>query len=214
MAENLPYMVSPGSIPKILSKMTEARRPERFTQDFLETKLGFPGGNQRAMIPLLKRIGFLASDGTPTDLYDRYRNPDSQMQAMAEGLRKGYRELFDRNDYAYNMPRDKLKALVLQITGLEKDNRVAEAMVSTFFALKETADFEASAEPRPVALLRAEAEQSRQEEPRQPRVDAANLGGSPRLNLAYTINLNLPESTNPDVFNAIFRALKENLLEA
>jgi hypothetical protein len=32
------------------------------------------------------------------------------------------------------------------------------------------------------------------------------------LKLSYTINLNLPESTNPDVFNAIFRSLKENLL--
>jgi len=33
------------------------------------------------------------------------------------------------------------------------------------------------------------------------------------LNLAYTINLYLPPSSDPEVFNAIFKAFKEHLLE-
>jgi hypothetical protein len=32
------------------------------------------------------------------------------------------------------------------------------------------------------------------------------------MNLSYTINLNLPPSPDPEVFNAIFKALKEHLL--
>jgi hypothetical protein len=32
------------------------------------------------------------------------------------------------------------------------------------------------------------------------------------LNLAYTINLNLPATSDQAVFNAIFKSLKENLL--
>jgi hypothetical protein len=32
------------------------------------------------------------------------------------------------------------------------------------------------------------------------------------LNLAYTINLNLPATSDQTVFNAIFRSLKEHLL--
>ena len=47
----------------------------------------------------------------------------------------------------------------------------------------------------------------------------AALGGSGEinpgnvvLNLACTINLNLPESTNPEVFNQIFRALRAQLI--
>ena len=78
MASKLPYLASPGLIPKILGKIQEARRPERFTQDFLETKLGFGGGSARAIIPLLKRTGFLSSDGTPTRLYDQFPNADTQ----------------------------------------------------------------------------------------------------------------------------------------
>lgn len=37
-------------------------------------------------------------------------------------------------------------------------------------------------------------------------------GQGVELNLAYTINLNLPTSSDPEVFNAIFKALKEHLL--
>jgi hypothetical protein len=33
------------------------------------------------------------------------------------------------------------------------------------------------------------------------------------LNLGYTINLNLPATSDPAVFNAIFKALKEHLLK-
>jgi hypothetical protein len=64
MAENPPYMVSPGLIPKILAKIEEARKSERFTQDFLESMLGFAGGSARAFIPLLKRMQFISSDGS------------------------------------------------------------------------------------------------------------------------------------------------------
>jgi len=33
------------------------------------------------------------------------------------------------------------------------------------------------------------------------------------LNLSYTINLNLPETDDINVYNAIFKSLKENMLK-
>ncbi|MHA1570546.1 MAG: DUF5343 domain-containing protein [Alphaproteobacteria bacterium] len=99
MAAKLPYMLSVGLIPKILEKIQEARRPDRFTQDFLETKLGHSGGSARAMIPLLKRLGFIASDGSPTTLYDQFRNDDTRGFAVAQGMKNGFTDLFDRNEY-------------------------------------------------------------------------------------------------------------------
>jgi hypothetical protein len=36
---------------------------------------------------------------------------------------------------------------------------------------------------------------------------------SQAFNFSYTINLNLPETTDVEVFNAIFRSLKEHLLK-
>lgn len=212
----LPYLASPGVIPKILSKIQEARRPDRFTQDFLETKLGQSGGSARAMIPLLKRMEFLSSDGTPTRLYDRFRNPSTSGAALAAGIRSAYAEVFDRNTYANDLTREKLKNLILEMTGLEKDNTVANLIVSTFWTLKTDANFEDSLDDdgeRSVTSIAVAVDP-------QPN-NGSTQGASPPpprepagvdFRIGYTINLNLPESTNVEVFNAIFRALNDNLL--
>ncbi|MEJ2692641.1 MAG: DUF5343 domain-containing protein, partial [Candidatus Thiodiazotropha sp.] len=39
MAENLPYSTSVGTLEKMLEKIKTASVPERFTQDFVNTKL-------------------------------------------------------------------------------------------------------------------------------------------------------------------------------
>jgi len=75
MAELPPFMNAYGSVGKILEKIKQAKTPERFTYDFLNTTLGFKSSSARAFIPLAKRIGLLASDGSPTDLYKSFRNP-------------------------------------------------------------------------------------------------------------------------------------------
>lgn len=216
MASKLPYMLSPGLIPKILAKIQEARRPDRFTQDFLGTKLGHSGGSAMAFIPLVKRMGFVASDGTPTRLYDRFRNNETQGAAMAEGIRAAYSELFERNDYAQDLPKEKLTSLVVEVTGAAKDDRVVQAIVSTFLALKAFADFDAKlAEDGTVEPGRATpfsaAEQERHLPVPQPRVAVAEAAVG--LNLAYTINIVLPETTDPDVFAAIFKSLREHMLK-
>ena len=106
-----PFMNAYGLVPKVLDKIVEAQQPERFTQDFLSTRLGFSGGSARAIIPLLKRIGFLSSDGVPTALYSKFRNSDTRGTAMAQALRTGYREVFERKEYAQDLPKEKLKNL-------------------------------------------------------------------------------------------------------
>ena len=135
MAAKLPYMALPSAIPKILAKIEEARRPERFTQDFLETMLGFSGGNHRAFLPMLKRMGFLEQDGTPTKLYDQNRNSDTQAVAIATGVRNAYSEIFDRNQFAHNLPKEKLASLVTEITGQTKSSPVGKLIVTTFWTL-------------------------------------------------------------------------------
>ena len=101
MAETLPYMQSTGLLTKILDKVKEARTPDRFSQDYLGTVLGFSGGSARPFISLAKRIGLINPDGTPSSLYHRFRGSEGESRAaMAEAIRKGYTPLFKRNEYA------------------------------------------------------------------------------------------------------------------
>lgn len=201
MAEQqLPYLQAHGNITKALDKIIEAKTPERFTQDFLATKLALTGGAARPVIPFLKRTGFLNPDGTPTPLYSRFRNESQRGAAAAEALRKGYARLYESNEYAHALSDDDLKGLVLQVTGLEKNSSVFRSIIPSFNALKAYADFDAEPVETP-------------DEVEEPSGEKLPLVKPPAgVNLGYTINLHLPPTSDVAVFNAIFKSLREHLL--
>jgi len=199
-----PFMNAYGQVTKILEKMIQAQQPERFTLDFLNTKLGFDSGSARPIIPLLKRLGFISSDGSPTKLYSRFRNPEERGAAMAEAMRVAYREVFERNEFAHDLVKDKLKNLIVEITGLSPGDATVGAVVNTFNNLKSFANFDASGAVESKSSAKALVIEQPNEAPRP----SSEMG----FNLSYTINLNLPETADVEVFNAIFKSLKEHLL--
>jgi hypothetical protein len=215
-AEYPPFMNGYGTIKRVFNKIKEAQTPDRFTQDFLSTKLGSPGGSAKPFIPLAKRLGFLESDGKPTDLYKQFRNPETSKAAMAAAIRKGYSQLYERNEYAQDLDKKRLEGLVLEITGLEQGHATARAIVGSFEALKAFADFnkpEADPKRSTKAPKHTEADEA---EVRDRHSKAENVDQPDReelsLNLAYTINLVLPKTDDVAVFNAIFKSLREHLL--
>jgi hypothetical protein len=199
-AEYPPFMNAYGLIPKILAKIKEAKTPTRFTQDFLGTNLGYSSGSAKAFIPFAKRLALLSTDGTPTDTYNSFRNPDHSRGAVARAIKAGYAKLYDRNEYAHKLDKKGLEGLVMQATGLDKGSQTLRSIVGSFGALKALADFEGT-EPQPPS----------QPQPRDDREDAGRADGI-KMNLGYTINLNLPKTDDIAVFNAIFKALREHLL--
>ena len=208
MADYPPFMNAYGNITKILKKIKEAKAPDRFTQDFLSTNLGFAGGSSMPFIPFAKRIGFLSSDGVPTELYRRFRNDHESPRAMAEAIQRGYPTVFARNEYAYKLDKPKLTGLLMEITGLEAKNNTLRAILESFFALKAFADFEAESS----AALKKPQDQPPGEGAIKGTETPSSTAGSPNdLRFSYTIYLNLPNTDNIAVFNAIFKSLKENL---
>lgn len=210
MSKELPYMSGPGTLPKILNKIIEASVPESFNGDFLGTKLGFPGGNQRTFISWAKKCGLLNPDGTPTQVYKNFRNPDFRGTAMARALKTGYEELYTRNEYAHDLSDKDLKKLVSEVTGKPHDNSTVSAIYRSFKNAKEFADFEAQT--------------TKEETRKKPDVKASNpipqthptppvKSQKIDLGLNYTINLVLPKTDDPAIYDAIFKSLKENLLD-
>ncbi|MDF2434610.1 MAG: hypothetical protein JWP44_4241 [Mucilaginibacter sp.] len=206
MATEIPYMTAPGSIVKILEKIKDAQTPESFSQDFLKTKLGFNGGNYMSFISWAKKTGLLSGDGVPTQLYKQFRNPTTSAISMATALKNGYKELYSRNEYCHALDRKAFKGLVMEATGDAHDSSKVEMIVSTFFNAKGLADFE-TAPPK------------HKEKPAETKADSENLMQKDKANnntlslgLNYTINLVLPKTDDPAIYNAIFKSLKENLL--
>lgn len=210
-----PYMNSTGLISKIFDKIAEAQKPERFTTDYLASVLGYGSGSARPIIPLLKRINFLQADGTPTQVYTRFRNPSERGPAMLEALKAGYPELYAHNEYAHLLSKERLRDLVVEVTGLERDNQIVAYVVSTFQAMKAAGNVNESTRLG-TSPATSGAESPPPVSPPAPfeRTDfGVHRGGQEiGMNLSYTINLNLPPSPDPEVFNAIFKALKEHLL--
>ena len=208
MAEYPPFMNAYGNITKILKKIKEAKAPDRFTQDFLGTSLGFTGGSSTPFIPFAKRIGLLSSDGVPTDLYHRFRNESESGRAIAEAMQHGYPTIFSRNEYANKLDKAKLTGLLMEITGLEPKSKTLAAIVESFLVLKSFADFDAESPLRQPTSKDQTLSDSR---PSDVPPGTAGATASDGLRFSYTIYLNLPNTDNIAVFNAIFKSLKENL---
>src|SRR5262249_4264250 len=125
-----------GLVSKIFAKVKEAKTPDRFSQDYLGKTLGYASGSARPFIPLLKRLGFLSSDGVTTELYKQFRNPDHSKTAMGRAIKQGFSQLYDRNENVHTLDKKGLEGLIVQATGLDQGSTTLRAIVGTFEALK------------------------------------------------------------------------------
>jgi hypothetical protein len=203
-AHNIPYVQGYGNISKVLEKIQTAQTPPRFTQDFLGGTLDIRGGSAKPVIPFLKRIGFLASDGTPTDRYKRFRNSTYAGAAAAEALKDGFAPLYEINEQAHTLSDSDLKGIVMQATGLGETSDSVDRIVGSFKSLRKFADF--TAVPSNTLPDKAEAII----EPDMPKEESLFPKG---INLGYTINIHLPATSDINVYNAIFKSLRENILD-
>jgi len=216
-AEYPPYMNGFSYIEKVLTAIKPVPAPPKFTQDFLATKLGIKSTSARPIIPFLKKIGFLTESGAPTNRYRTFRNSSYSGAMVRDGLLEGYSKLYEFNEYAHELSETEVEDLVVQATNCQK-GRTSKAVTKSFFSLKSLADFSASKDA--VDQYNENDHESLQvvkHNPKQSHNDQSNLNGRTSsgigMNLSYTINLNLPETTNSEVFDAIFQSLNRNILK-
>lgn len=204
----LPYVTATGNVEKALKGIKAAATPESVSQDFVKTILGIKGGSGNQITAFLKKIGFATADGTPTDLYKKFRNTATDGWAAAQALRIGYAPLYVRNEYMHKLSDEELKGLVVEETGAEQESSVVALVITCIKQLKKFAKWDtAPIEEKPIAEKPLST--TVQQNQTLPSASSHQLG----LNLGYTINLNLPATSDPAVFNAIFRALKDHLLK-
>lgn len=197
---NFSYTNTPGRFKDTLQAIIAAERPPAFNRDFIETVLGIKGGTVSAYPPILKRLGFLASDNSPTELYGQFQAESSRSYAALTGLRTGFAELFKRNAHADKADDDKIKDYLIQITGRKRDDQIVAAILGTFNAIRSFITSDTS-EPS------SDASSSKQKDE-----EIVQNEGVHSLGLSYHINIVLPETKDIAVFNAIFQSLRQNLL--
>lgn len=207
MPDSYAYIVSNNKIEPILSRVRSAAKPERFTRETLST-WGFTASNDRAMVGVMKGLGFITEAGAPTEFYDRLRDPNDWKYVLAERIRAAYSDLFAIDSNMNAAPETEIKGAMLRITGKDEDS------VNRYYATFKTL----------TGLARFDTKPSKTAAPaEEPKVDAAtapsatSAGQAVDLSRArsnefhYNIQIHLPVTTDITVYNAIFRSLKENL---
>jgi hypothetical protein len=197
------YLASIKNLPAIMGKVAAGTAPDKFNVDHLKG-LGFKSSTDRAVLPLLKDLGFLTEDGTPTKRYHDYRDKSRAKAVMAEALREAYQDLFHINEKLSESDRDAILGKFKSTHNVT--DRVAELQAMTFFALLKLADLDAvgsrapAAPPSPITQT---------EQPSPPgRLAEAIMPG-----LRYNIEIHLPPTKDVEVYNAIFKSLREHLLD-
>ena len=195
-----PYMISNNKIEPIVAKIQQAARPAKFTIEVLRT-LGFTSTNDRAFIPLFKKLGFLLDDGTPSTLYDQLKDATSTKTILGVQIKELYSELYAINTEIHKASEADIKGAISRVTG--KDAEGVGRIYNTFKALCKIATFSTE---QPVAAVTAEVE-------KQPTTVVEVAGTQPRLSeFHYNIQIHLPATNDISVYNAIFKSLKDNLL--
>ena len=196
-----PYMISNNKIGPIIAKIQTAARPKKFTIEVLRT-LGFTSTNDRAFIPLFKKLGFLQDDGTPSPLYDQLKDATSTKTILGVQIKSLYSELFAINTEIYTATDTEVKGAISRVTGRDEDG--VTRIYNTFKALCNLATFD----------VVQEQVSSSEKDSEQPTNDSNDKHIElPRMNeFHYNIQIHLPATNDISVYNAIFKSLKENLL--
>lgn len=201
------YVNNVGNLAKFLDQIRAAGVPDRVTFEFLKT-LGFKSSNDRPIITVLKGIGFLDANGTPTDAYRAFRDPHGGPQVLARALRTAYSDLFLANTKAHELPVEKLKGIIA--TKTSKGDAVVRLIASTFKALCKAADFsEAGDAGSQTAIPHTKSKEEKVVDGTTPPPPPPRLGVP---GFHYNIQIHLPTTTDITVYNAIFKSLKEHLL--
>lgn len=196
------YVQVYGQLAKFFEAIREGTAPEKFTRQYLKD-LGFKSSNHHALIPLLKGLGFLTADGSPTNRYLEFLDKSKWRKVLGEALKEKYSDIFTlkakptKSDK--NMIEGKFKS-----TYNYSDN-VAGLSASTFLALLEIADLSGSVSEVELApALGLEAK------PSEPPI---SLPQNAIPSFHYNIQIHLPPTKDIEVYNAIFKSLRDHLLD-
>ncbi len=197
-----PYMSSPATVKEFLTKIQSLGVPDKVTTKYLES-LGFKSKNDRALIGIIKAIGFIDASGIPTQRWKSYRSTATAKATMAAALRETYGTLFKTYPQAQQTDNEALRNFFSSHSNVGEG--ALRFMVGTFKSLTELADFGADAPP---------AEEEEMEEERGPeskviKVLKKTTGGGMTVNI--NIQLTLPASDDGTIYEKFFAAMKKNL---
>ena len=210
MALPTSYLTSTRRLSEILDALKTAKAPEKFTQRFLES-LEFKAKGDRLIIGVLKGLGLLDDTGQPTDRYFQFIDQSKSAVVLATAIEEAYGDLFTVNRNAHTLSKQEVQGKLKTLTQGQFSDSVLDKMSTTFTALVSLADFDSTRNAPTISSKQGNEQQKKTENSqvleKKQTPNGLNLGG-----LVYNIQIVLPETRDPKVYDVLFRSLKEHLL--
>lgn len=208
MALPTSYLTSTKNLNAIFDAIRNAKAPEKFTTRYLES-LDFKSAADRLIIGVLKSLSFLDADGKPRDRYFRYLDQTQSAFVMAEALEDAYSDLYQTNKTAHTLSKQDVMNKLKTLSQGQLSESVLDKVAMTFLSLAKLADFQKRPSIPDTPIVK-NADLSVEEKPSDAQnrsIGLKSLGG-----LHYNIQIILPESRDPKVYDALFRSLREHIL--
>ena len=165
---DFPYTPVPANLKRLLEKIPKIGIPEKADQNWLAAA-GFPTGNDKSNLALLRQVGVIDSDGAPTDLWRALRHGRA---AFGAGIKKAYAALFSMYGDADRQDDEALMAFARARTDYAEATQ--KYAVRTFKVFTGFGDFDG-------ALAPAAKEPAKEKEPAEERQPAGNSRGGRQI---------------------------------
>ena len=202
-----------GQIGKFFETLRQGQAPQKFTRQFLKD-IDFKSSNHMQFIPLLKGLGFLTSDGSPTERYKQFLDITKWKRILGEAVREAYSDIFVSKAKPGNSDRDMIAGKFKSTYNLS--DTVADRAARTFLALLSLSDpdvvfGDTKADTSTKHDSSSEASNTTPSfttlSNHQPAIQKLPIG------LQYNIQIHLPATKDIEVYNAIFKSLREHVID-
>jgi hypothetical protein len=200
MATDLPYLNSYKNVSTLFERIATAKIPDAFTHKYLYDTIGLKATGDRSLISLLRSLEFIDASSKPTSSYATLKNSTLVKKAIASGVRKAYKPLFDAREDAEKLSSEELKGLIAQIAGAEAG--VTQKIAGTFTALVKISDFSGSL-PSPQSNILPP---NKPTDTKDVEIDESD---KMRPEFHYNIQIHLPTNASEETYLNIFNAIRK-----
>jgi hypothetical protein len=194
------YTSVPNTLRQFLKGVPNRGVPAKVNTEHLKS-IGLRELNDQSIIRVLKFVGLLNSDGSPSEGYKEFRDRSRGPALLAKEIQRAYRELFETYPDAYAQTDENLRNFFTGKTSLGK--AAIGFIVSTFKVLCEFGDF-SSVRPATGGMSSAT-----QAVPTGGSATGSGAGSGPSIHI--NLQVHLPDTTDPSTYDAIFAAINRHL---
>jgi hypothetical protein len=195
-----------GRVEPLISHIRKVNVPPKVTTQWLEAA-GFRSKNDRALLGLLKGLGYIDPNGAPTDKWAELRGSDEGRKAsIGRQMRVAYPQVFENYpvESIPTLTKDELKTFIRPKVTFGEES--LGNVVDTFFVLKGLATFGGGA---PATSTAATVTVAIPQAPTPAAAGPASTAGA--VNIAINLSLELPVTTDADVYDKLFEAMAKHL---